>query len=150
MTSEDIQQLFKQTLLGEYEDEAPWEAVSKLRSNGSREIFEIAARWLQEDEPLKRARAAAILAQLKLPTEAPTTEPKGLFREEAFPLIADMRKQMVLDPAPEDRRLHARTPWLGQSLHPAVQLASRPSDLAFPLNPATHVLHAVADRLLRN
>ena len=101
MTSEDIQQLFRQTLLGEYEDEAPWEAVSKLRSNGSREIFEIAARWLQENEPLKRARAAAILGQLQLPAEEPATKPKWLFREEAFPLIVDMLKReddsMVLD-----------------------------------------------------
>src|SRR5882757_3170563 len=92
MTPDDLPQLFSQTLLGEYEDEAPWDAVSKLRSNGSRETFEIAARWLQESEPLKRARAAAILAQLRLPTEAPTTEPKWLFREEAFPLIVDMLK----------------------------------------------------------
>jgi HEAT repeat protein len=101
MTPEDLRQLFSQTLLGEYEDEAPWDAVSKLRSNGSREIFDIAARWLQESEPLKRARAAAILAQLRLPTEVPTTEPKWLFREEAFPLIADMLKRgddpMALD-----------------------------------------------------
>jgi hypothetical protein len=101
MTPDDLRQLFSQTLLGEYEDEAPWDAVSKLRSNGSRETFEIAARWLQESEPLKRARAAAILAQLRLPTEVLTTEPKWLFREEAFPLIADMLKReddsMVLD-----------------------------------------------------
>jgi HEAT repeat protein len=101
MTPDDLRQLFSQTLLGEYEDEAPWDAVSKLRSNGSRETFEISARWLQESEPLKRARAAAILAQLRLPTEVPTTEPKWLFREEAFPLIADMLKReddpMVLD-----------------------------------------------------
>jgi len=101
MTPEDLQQLFSQTLLGEYEDEAPWDAVSKLRNNGSRETFEIAARWLQDGEPLKRARAAAILAQLSLPTEVPTTEPKWLFREEAFPLIVDMVKReddpMVLE-----------------------------------------------------
>jgi hypothetical protein len=101
VTLDDLRQLFSQTLLGEYEDEAPWDAVSKLQSNGSRETFEIAARWLQEIEPLKRARAAAILAQLRLPTEVPTTEPKWLFREETFPLITDMLERednsMVLD-----------------------------------------------------
>lgn len=101
MTSERMQQLFNQTLLGEYEDEAPWDAVSELRSNGSRETFEIAAQWLQESEPLKRVRGAAILAQLRLPSETLTTEPKWLFREEAFPLIANMLKReddpMVLD-----------------------------------------------------
>ena len=56
MTSERMHELFNQTLLGEYEDDAPWDAVSELRSNGSREVFEIAAQWLQEGEPLKRAR----------------------------------------------------------------------------------------------
>jgi HEAT repeat protein len=101
MTSDDLQELFSQTLLGKYEDEAPWNAVSKLRSNGSRETFEIAARWLGEGEPLKRARGAAILAQLRLPSEVPTTKPNWLFRDEAYPLIADMLRResdpMVLD-----------------------------------------------------
>ncbi len=101
MTSERMHQLFDQTLLGQYEDEVPWNAVSELRSNGSRETFEIAAQWLQNTEPLKRARAAAILSQLREPSENPTTEPKWLFREEVFPLIANMLKgeddPMVLD-----------------------------------------------------
>ena len=41
MTSERMHQLFDETLLGQYEDEAPWNAVSELRSNGSRETFEV-------------------------------------------------------------------------------------------------------------
>jgi HEAT repeat protein len=96
-----MHELFNQTLLGEYEDEGPWDAVSELRSNGSREIFEIAAKWLTKTEPLRRARGAAILAQLRLPSESPTTEPKWLFREEAFSLLVNMLKSeddpLVLD-----------------------------------------------------
>ena len=64
--------------------------------------------------------------------------------------LRGMRKEMVVDPAAEDRCFHANTPWLRQSLHPAIQLAPSRSNLAFLLNPATHVLHAVADRLLVN
>ncbi len=93
MTPDDVQQLFSQTLIGEYDDEAPWDVLSRLRSNGSREVFEIAARWLGESEPLKRARGAAILAQLRQAAETPTTKPKWLFREEAFPLIIDMLRR---------------------------------------------------------
>ncbi len=85
-----MHELFDQTLLGQYEDEEPWDAVSELRSNGSRETFEVAARWLQDYEPLKRARGAAILSQMRKPSEDPKAEPKWLFRAEAFPLIANM------------------------------------------------------------
>jgi hypothetical protein len=62
--------------------------------------------------------------------------------------LGGVRKQMIVDPAAEDRRLHRHRPRLGQSLHPAVQLTSGRSDLTFLLHSATHVLHAVADRLL--
>jgi len=61
--------------------------------------------------------------------------------------LSGVRKQVIVDPAAEDRSLHRYRPRLGQSLHPAVQFASVRSNLAFLLGPATHVLHAVADRL---
>lgn len=90
MTTEQLHELFQQTLQGDYEDEAPWDAVSKIRSNGSREVFSIAAEWLKDDNGLKRARAAAILAQLRLPSQVPTDKPEWLFRDEAYPLIVEM------------------------------------------------------------
>jgi hypothetical protein len=75
MTSSEIEQLFDRTLLGDYEDEGAWDAVSALQRDGSLEIFDIAARWLKAKEPLKRARAAAILAQLReLASEADTVQ----------------------------------------------------------------------------
>jgi hypothetical protein len=61
-----------------------------------------------------------------------------------------VRKQVIVDSAAEDLRFHRDRPRLGQSLHPAIQLAPSRPDLAFLLNPATHVLHAVADRLFVN
>jgi hypothetical protein len=89
MTSSEIEQLFDRTLLGDYEDEGAWDAVSALRKHGDLEIFDIAARWLKTKEPLKRARLAAILAPLReLGTEADTVQqPKWLFREEAVALV---------------------------------------------------------------
>src|SRR5271170_8362661 len=57
-------------------------------------------------------------------------------------------KQVIVGPAAEDRRFHRNGPRLRQSLHPTVQLAPGRPDLAFLLYPATHILHAIADRLL--
>jgi HEAT repeat protein len=64
MGPEEIDQIFAQALLGDYDDEAPWEAVGKLRLTSGREVYERAAEWCQSENPLKRARGADILAQL--------------------------------------------------------------------------------------
>jgi hypothetical protein len=57
--------------------------------DGSREIFERAAAWCVSDEPLKRARGADILCQLR---RAPLTDgfpwnPEWLYRDESYALI---------------------------------------------------------------
>ena len=57
---------------------------------------------------------------------------------------------MIVDPAREDRRFHRHGPRLRKRLHPVVQFAARCSDLAFLVNLAARILHAVADRLLVN
>jgi HEAT repeat protein len=92
MNASEIEALFAQTLLGEYEGENAWEAVSALRRAGSREIFERAAAWCLSDNALKRARAADILCQLRLAdlTGPPWREPKWMFRDESYHLIATM------------------------------------------------------------
>jgi HEAT repeat protein len=64
MTAREIDELFAQTLSGDYEDDAPWEAVQALRKLGTREVFERAAEWCQSKNPLFRARGADVLAQL--------------------------------------------------------------------------------------
>jgi len=90
----EIETLFAQTLLGDYEDDAAWAAVVALRQNGSREIFERAAAWCLSDDPLKRARAADILCQRR---RAPGTAEKPaprfsgeVFRDESYLLIRKM------------------------------------------------------------
>lgn len=93
----------RSNLLGDYEDEAAWKAVSTLRRNGNREIFETASESLKADNPLKRARGAAILAQLRAPghEERLPKEPVWLFRDETFLLLVELLEResdaMVLD-----------------------------------------------------
>jgi len=110
MNTAELEALFAQTLVGGYEDEAGWAAVDTLRRSGSREIFEQAAAWCVSGNPLKRARGAAILCELRKES-APRAagekrewpEPEWMFRAESYPLITKMleREQdpLVLDSA---------------------------------------------------
>ncbi len=58
------EQLFAATLIGEYDDDAAWEAVSVLRLQGTPEVFEVAKRYCNSDNPKARARGLSVLAQL--------------------------------------------------------------------------------------
>jgi len=64
MDAQEIDALFSETLSGEYEDEAPWEAVSALRRLGTRDVFDRAAEWCGSKDALRRARGIDVLAQL--------------------------------------------------------------------------------------
>ncbi len=108
MNTPEAEALFAQTLRGDYEEEAAWKAVAVLRQDGSREIFEHAAAWCLADEPLKRARGAAILCQLR---RAPVTnepgeelkplKPEWMYRDESYMLVTKMLESeqdpLVLD-----------------------------------------------------
>jgi len=50
MTTSDMEHLFARTLLGDYEGDDAWEAVSALHRDGSREIFDYAAEWLRSGD----------------------------------------------------------------------------------------------------
>jgi HEAT repeat protein len=89
MNTAEVEALLARTLLGDYDAEDAWEAVHALHRDGSREIFDRAAAWCVSDDPLKRARAAAILSQLlraPAPGESWLTTEK-LFRDESYVLI---------------------------------------------------------------
>jgi hypothetical protein len=96
MNTSEVEALFARTLLGGYEGEDAWTAVSELRQNGSREIFEYAAAWCVSDDSLKRARAADVLCQLRrsLPDELKAQNtwpsPEWMFRDESYALITKM------------------------------------------------------------
>jgi hypothetical protein len=51
MDTPEVEMLFAQTLLGDYESEGAWAAVTALRQDGSRAIFEHAAAWCLSDDP---------------------------------------------------------------------------------------------------
>src|ERR1039457_3328661 len=86
MNPEDINELFLRTLSGNYEDDAPWDAVAALRRMGTREVFDQAAAWCQSDVPLKRARGADVLAQLR---KAPDCKVNA-FSEESYALLTEL------------------------------------------------------------
>ena len=90
MTAEDIEDLFVRSLQGDYDDDSPWEAVHSLRQAGTREIFEHAARWVESDQPLKRARGLDVLAQIGKTAE----HPSNAFPEESYDLVSQaLRKE---------------------------------------------------------
>lgn len=64
MSSDSIDDLFARTLLGDYDDDAPWEAIRALQNLGTRTVFERAANWCGSDDPKKRTRGADVLALL--------------------------------------------------------------------------------------
>jgi trehalose-6-phosphatase len=80
MPTPDIDELFARTLSDDYEDEAAWEAVHTLRRIGTRKVFEKAAEWCESNNPLSRARGAAVLAQLGRTME----HSENSFPEEAY------------------------------------------------------------------
>lgn len=72
MADATVEQLFAETLRGHYEDDSAWAAVHKLRQIGTRQVFDIAARWCASDKGLERARGLDVLAQLGRTADHPT------------------------------------------------------------------------------
>src|SRR5438067_11866142 len=95
MSRVDIEELFAQTLAGNYDDDAPWEAVHALRRLGTREIFEKARNWCDSDNPLMRARGADVLAQLGKTAEHSSNN----FPEESYSVVEGLvRREMEARP----------------------------------------------------
>jgi len=86
MPTATIDELFAQTIKGDYDNDKSWDAIHSLRATGSREAFDKAVAWCRSDEALKRARGADILAQFGHTAESQTT----LFASESFPVLAGM------------------------------------------------------------
>jgi HEAT repeat protein len=102
MGPEQMDEIFAQTLSGDFDDELPWEAVQTLRRMGSREVFERAAEWCSSDNPLKRARGADVLAQLGRTIDHPNNN----FPEECFSVVSALAQQEK-DPWPLLSAVHA-------------------------------------------
>lgn len=64
LESKSTETLFAATLEGEYDDDDAWEAVTVLRLRGTKEVFQLAKRYCDSDNPKARARGLSVLAQL--------------------------------------------------------------------------------------
>jgi HEAT repeat protein len=89
-TQAEIDELFRQTLEGDYDDEddesGPWEAVSKLQAIASREVFDKAVQWGRNKQPAKRRRGIDILAQLGKTED----HPEVVFAKESYGVITSV------------------------------------------------------------
>ena len=83
MAVAEITDLFARTLLGDYEDGEPWNAVLALRRTGNRDVLQQAAKWIESADPLKRARALDVVAQLGKTVE----HPSNTFPQESYDLV---------------------------------------------------------------
>lgn len=131
MPNATIDELFAQTLQGDYDNEDAWKVVHALRSAGTREIFEKAADWCRSNEPLKRARGADILAQIGKTSEHPTT----LFADETYPVLTNMLESET-DPV----ALSAVITAFGHLEHPSII----PQLLPFSYHPNADVRYGLA------
>lgn len=86
MNSSKIEDLFAQTLSGDYDADAPWMAVTALQNIGNREVFDRAVAWCSSQNPSERARGADVLAQLGKTAE----NPNNVFPQESFLVISKL------------------------------------------------------------
>src|SRR4029077_3910817 len=93
MVPQQVDEIFGQTLAGDYDDESPWEAVRRLHRIGTREVFDRAAQWCSSDNSLKRARGADVLAQLGRSAD----HPEHIFPDDCFVIVSTLA-QKELEP----------------------------------------------------
>lgn len=102
MVSVQLDEIFGQTLCGEYDDDAPWAAVRTLHCMGSLEVFDFATQWCSSEDPLKRARGADVLAQLGKTADHPSNN----FPDESFSVVSALMREEK-DPLPLLSAIHA-------------------------------------------
>jgi HEAT repeat protein len=94
-TQAEIDELFQQTLVGDYDDEedegGPWDAVSKLQAlavdeEDGRLVFDKAVRWCRDKKPAKRRRGVDILAQLGKTEEHPDV----VFAQQTYDVVVSV------------------------------------------------------------
>jgi hypothetical protein len=59
-----VDELFLESLAGDYDDEAAWNAVRTLRVRGGDEVFRLAVAYCQSEIPKRRVPGLDVLAQL--------------------------------------------------------------------------------------
>lgn len=87
MSESELEALFLKTLTGEYDDDAPWEAVHTLRKLGAPEVFDQAVEWCRSSDVTQRARGVDILAQIGSGSDAETVQS---YQKSALPIILEL------------------------------------------------------------
>jgi HEAT repeat protein len=95
MPETSIDDLFAQTIQGDYDNDSAWQAIHTLQSLATREVFEKAASWCRSNESLKRTRGADILGQLGKSSE----NAENPFVDESFKALTSMLDSET-DPGP--------------------------------------------------
>src|SRR5438132_37055 len=131
MNTTDIDELFARTLIGDYEDDVPWEAIRSLRKIGSRQVFDHAVGWSKSSDPLVRARGIDVLAQLGKTVEHPTNS----YPAESYSVVSKLAEHET-----EIRPLNSAIAALGHLDDPrAIPLIVR-----FVAHPLTEIRFSVA------
>ena len=91
----NIDDLFEQTLQGDYDNEDAWHAIHALQNIGTREVFDKAKARSQSSSPLERARVADVLGQLGRTPDSPAP----MFADESFKVLSGMLEAET-DPVP--------------------------------------------------
>jgi len=95
MTGRDIDELFAQTLQGDYDDHEPWDAVQSLRRIGTRQVFDRAVEWIESADRLERARGLDVIAQIGKTAEHPSNS----FPQESFDAVVKaVQRERELQP----------------------------------------------------
>ena len=95
MAEASMDELFAHTLVGDYDDYEPWEAVHSLRRIGTRDVFDEAVKWTESTEPLVRARGLDVIAQLGKTMEHPSNS----FPQESYDVVVKvMQREREVQP----------------------------------------------------
>ena len=131
MSLHEIDHLFSQSLIGDYDDKLAWEAVSALQRIGTREVFDRAAAWCKSENPKERSRGACVLAQLCKTWEHQSNS----FPEESYVAVCQML-QLENEVQPLSSAIHA----LGHLDNPA----AIPLISSYQRHPVAEIRFAVA------
>lgn len=87
MSDSEIDALFSKTLIGHYDDDAPWKAVHTLRKLGTSQVFDRASEWCCSSNESERERGLDILAQIGTGSDAETILS---LRKKALPIVLEL------------------------------------------------------------
>ncbi|MCW5747342.1 MAG: hypothetical protein KIT36_14230, partial [Alphaproteobacteria bacterium] len=87
--------LFAATLEGDLDDDAPWEAVTKLQVRGTSDVLDLALQYCESPDPKARARGLDVLAQIGAKNRSPESFSFTIRVDTAICRLADADPNVV-------------------------------------------------------